>query len=273
MSRFRSAIISGASRGLGAAMARRLAAPGVTLGLIGRDAAALAAVAEDCAARGAHPRTARIDVRDATAMERQLLAWDAESPADLLLANAGIALGTRPGGGREGVAALRAQLEVNMLGAAHLVEPLLPAMLARGQGSIGLVCSLSSFRGLPDSPGYCASKAALWSYGEALRAETAPKGLRVTLVAPGFFDSAMGARWVGARPFSMSADQAAARLARALDRGAARLAFPWPLALALRLSPLAPSRWVDAVVRRMEFQIQDQGQGAPPPATRAEPGP
>ncbi|MCQ4162984.1 SDR family NAD(P)-dependent oxidoreductase [Roseomonas sp. GC11] len=257
MRAFRSVVITGASRGLGAALARRLAAPGVVLGLVGRDAAALEQVAAACAARGATPRIARLDVRDGPALAAALAEWDAAAPVDLAVANAGIAAGTRPGGAREGLAALRDQMEVNFLGAAHLVEPLLPAMLARGRGSFGLVCSLSSFRGLPDSPGYCASKAALWSYGEALRAELAPRGLAVTLFAPGFFDSAMGGRWEGPRPLSISAEAAAAKLERALRRGAARAAFPWPLALALRLSPLAPARLVDALVRRMAFRIRE----------------
>jgi short-subunit dehydrogenase len=265
----RSVVITGASRGLGAALARRFAGPGVTLHLIGRDAEALAATAAACAAAGATARTARIDVRDAAAMAAQLAAWDAAAPLDLAIANAGIAAGTRPDGAREGLAAIRAQHETNMMGALHLVEPLLPAMLARGRGGIALVASLSAFRGLPDSPGYCASKAALWSYGEALRAETRPRGLRVTLVAPGFFDSAMGERWVGARPLSVSAEAAAVKVERAIRRGAARMAFPWPLALALRLSPLAPSLVVDAIVRRMGFQIREDPQGAPPPAPPA----
>ncbi|MCI0756484.1 SDR family NAD(P)-dependent oxidoreductase [Teichococcus vastitatis] len=252
---FRSAVISGASRGLGAALALRLAAPGVTLGLIGRDAAALAAVAAACAARGATPRLGVLDVREAEAMSALLRDWDAACPVDLVVANAGIAHGTRPDGGPEGPAAVRAQLEVNLLGALNLVEPLLPAMRRRGGGGIGLVASLAALRGLPDSPGYCASKAGLWAYGQALRAALAPEGLRVTLVAPGFFDSAMGRRYRGDRPFSMSADAAAARIEAALRRGAAELAFPWPLFWALRLSPLLPAALVDRLVRRMRFRV------------------
>ncbi|WP_419900822.1 SDR family NAD(P)-dependent oxidoreductase [Roseomonas sp. USHLN139] len=267
---FSSVVITGASRGLGAALAQRFAAPGVTLHLIGRDDSALSATATACAAAGAATKTARLDVRDADSMAAQLALWDAETPIDLAIANAGIAAGTRPDGAREGLAAIRAQYETNMMGALHLVEPLLPGLLARGYGSIALVTSLSAFRGLPDSAGYCASKAALWSYGEALRAETAPKGLRVTLVAPGFFDSAMGDRWVGARPLSISAEAAAIKVERAIRRGAARMAFPWPLALALRLAPLAPSRLVDALVRRMDFAIREYTEkGAPPPSPPA----
>ncbi|MXP64200.1 SDR family NAD(P)-dependent oxidoreductase [Roseomonas sp. M0104] len=255
---FRSVVITGASRGLGAALARRFAAPGVTLGLIGRDRAALEAVAADCAARGAAPRTGVRDVRDAAGMAALLEAWERTAPVDLAIANAGIAAGTRPDGAPEGLAAARAQVEVNLLGALNLLDPLLPGMRRRGTGAVGLVASLAAFRGLPDSPGYCASKAGLWAYGEALRAGLAPEGVRVTLVAPGFFDSAMGARWVGPRPLSLSADAAAARVEGALRRGAAQCVFPWPLGWALRLAPLLPARTVDAVVRRMAFQVRGE---------------
>ncbi|MFC3125390.1 SDR family NAD(P)-dependent oxidoreductase [Pseudoroseomonas globiformis] len=256
--RFRSIVITGASRGLGAALARRYAAPGVVLGLIGRDAAALEAVALDCAARGALPRLAVQDVRDAAGMDALLREWDAAEPVDLAIANAGIAAGTRPDGAAEGLRALTAQVEVNLLGAAHLVEPLLPGMRARGRGAIGLVTSLAALRGLPDSPGYCASKAGLWAWGEALRGRLRAEGVQVTLLAPGYFNSAMGDRYVGARPFSMSAEVAAARVARALDREAAQAVFPWPLALALRLAPFLPARVVDRVVGKMAFRVREQ---------------
>lgn len=253
---FRSAVITGASRGLGAALARRLAGPGVLLGLTGRDAAALEAVAEACRARGAEVRLALLDVRDGARMMEVLRGWDTERPVELAIANAGIAAGTRPDGSAEGLEAFRAQIEVNLMGGVHLVEALLPAMRARGRGRLALVSSVAAFRGLPDSPGYCASKAALWAYGEAVRAGLAGSGVEMTLVAPGFFDSAMGERWEGPRPFSISAEDAAARILRAVERGAAVAAFPWPLAWALRLSPVAPARLVDMLVRRVAFRIR-----------------
>jgi short-subunit dehydrogenase len=255
--RFRSVVISGASRGLGAALARRLAGPGVTLGLIGRDATALRAVAADCVTRGAGIRLALHDVRDAPGLAETLAAWDAALPVDLVIANAGIAAGTRPDGAAESLEAIRAQIEVNLLGALNLVHPLLPGLRARRAGQVVLVSSLSAFRGLPDSAGYCASKAGLWNYGEALRAALAPEGIGVLLVAPGFFESGMAERWVGPRPLSLSADAVAARIDTAIRRGAAQLAFPWPLVWGLRLAPLLPARWVDAIVRRMAFRITE----------------
>jgi short-subunit dehydrogenase len=253
---FRSVVITGASRGLGAALARRLAAPGVTLGLVARDGVALEAVAAACRALGAEVRCALVDVRDAEAMRDVLCGWDVDAPIDLAIANAGIAAGTRPDGSPEGLDAFRAQVDVNLMGAVHLVEALLPGMRARARGRFVLVSSVAAFRGLPDSPGYCASKAALWGYGEAVRAGLAGSGVGMTLVAPGFFDSAMGERWVGGRPFSVSAEVAAGKVVRGAERGKAVVAFPWVLAWGLRFSVLVPAKWVDAAVRRVVFRIR-----------------
>ncbi|MBX6747997.1 MAG: SDR family NAD(P)-dependent oxidoreductase, partial [Acetobacteraceae bacterium] len=176
-------VISGASRGLGAALARRLAAPGVRLGLLARGEAALQAVAAECEARGAGVHVAALDVRDVAALSAQLLAWDAARPVDCVVANAGISGGTRPDGTPEGYAAATAQVAVNLLGAINMVEPLLPRMRARGRGQVALVASIAAFRGLPDTPAYCAGKAGLWAYGEALRAAHGPAGIAVTVAA------------------------------------------------------------------------------------------
>ena len=118
-------VISGASRGLGAALAERFAAPGVTLRLVARSAEGLAATAARCTARGATVETAAIDVRDGAALAARLLAWDAARPVDCVIANAGIARGVRPDGGWEGAAGATEQVAVNLVGAMHLVEPLL----------------------------------------------------------------------------------------------------------------------------------------------------
>lgn len=251
----RHAIITGASRGLGAALACRLAAPGVTLGLIARGGAGLAKTATACTALGADVRTAVLDVRDAAAMAGQLHAWDAGLAVDALVANAGINGGTGPDGAPEDHASATAQISVNLLGAVNLVGPLLPAMLARGQGSIALVGSVAGFRGLPDSPAYSASKAGLWAYGEALRAAHGPAGLRVTVLAPGFFDSAMSARFLSAHPFQLPVEAVAARLHRALLRGEGRAVLPWPMGLGLRVLALLPAPLSDRLVRQFRFRV------------------
>lgn len=271
-------VISGASRGLGAALAERCASPGVGLRLIARSAAGLAETAARCATRGAVVETATIDVRDGAAIAAQLLAWDAERPVDCVIANAGIARGIRPDGEWEGLEGATDQVAVNLFGAMHLVEPLLPAMRTRRAGRIALIASVAAYRGLPDAPGYAASKAGLRAYGEGLRAALAPRGVRVTVVLPGFFDSDMGSRWIGPRPLAIGLDAAADRTHRAILRGARRAAFPLPLAGVLRVVDALPAGLSDWAVRRMRFRVAPEGapahapEGAPVHAPEGAPG-
>lgn len=251
----RCVLISGASRGLGAALAERFAAPGVMLRLVARGAEGLAATAARCAAKGAEVESAAIDVRDGAALATQVTVWEAARPIDCVVANAGISRGIAPDGRWEGLEGATAQAAVNLLGAMHLVEPLLPAMRERRAGRIALIASVAAYRGLPDTPGYAASKAGLRIYGEGLRAALAPRGVRVTVVMPGFFDSAMGDRWVGRRPLAMSLDRAADITHRAILRGDRRCAFPLPLAALLRVLDALPAGVSDWAVRRMRFRI------------------
>jgi short-subunit dehydrogenase len=251
-----SAVITGASSGLGAALALAYAAPGVTLGLIGRDAARLAAAAEGCRAAGATVESATIDVADRDRLGEWLAAFDGAHPVDLVVANAGISAGPGPRQAAETIEATARQIAVNLLGAVHTVAPLIPAMAARGGGRVAVIASLSAYRGLPYSPGYCASKAGLRVYGEALRALAAPHGVRVTVVCPGFFASAMTDRWEGPTPFLVSGERAARTVKRAIDRGRRRLSFPWPLAFALRVGDLLPAWLGDRIARKFRFRIR-----------------
>lgn len=251
-------VITGASRGLGAALARRFAAPGVRLGLIARSAEGLAGTAADCAARGSSVSTAALDVRDAPGLGAVLEAWQAVAPIDGAIANAGVSGGTRPDGAPEGLASATRQVGVNLQGALNLIEPLWPAMVAAGRGRIAVVASISALRGLPDIPVYCASKAGLRAYGEGLRARLRPSGVHVTVLCPGFFDSDMSVRFLGGKPGAVSLDDAAARCHAAILRGQGRLTFPWPLALGLRLLDLLPPTLSDFAARRVRFRIEPE---------------
>ncbi len=246
-------VITGASRGLGAALAQRFAGPGVRLGLIARSAEGLAATAAACATRGAVVSVAVLDVRDAAGMGAVLAAWQALAPIDCAIANAGVSGGTRPDGAPEGLDSATRQVGVNLQGALNLVEPLWPGMAAGGR--IALVASIAGFRGLPDIPAYCASKAGLRAYGEALRARLGPRGVRVTVLCPGFFESDMSRRFLGGQPGAMGLDPAADRCHAAIVRGRARLAFPWHLAAGLRLLDLLPASLSDFCARRVRFRI------------------
>ena len=140
-------------------MAHAYAAPAVTLGLLGQDRQRLAAIADRCAAKGATVDIAAIDVGDAAAMESWLGDFDRKYPADLVIANAGTSAGPEPDSPSEGVPSAVRQVRVNLIGAINTVEPLLPAMCRRGRGRVAVVASIAAYRGLPYSPGYCASKA------------------------------------------------------------------------------------------------------------------
>ena len=160
-------LITGASSGLGAELARTYAGPGMTLALTGRDTARLEAVAEQCRAQGATVETAVLDVTDAAALEGWMLARDDALPIDLAIANAGISAGT--GGDTEPVEQVRRIFAVNVDGVMNTVLPLIPRMQARRRGQIALMASLAGFRGFPGAPAYCGSKAAVKIYGEGLR--------------------------------------------------------------------------------------------------------
>jgi NAD(P)-dependent dehydrogenase (short-subunit alcohol dehydrogenase family) len=252
---FRTVLVTGASSGLGAALAQAYAAPGVALGLVGRDMARLAATARACEDAGAAVETARLDVADAAGMAEWLLDFDGRHPVELLLANAGTSAGPDPQSPGEGLATASRQIEVNLLGTINTVEPLLPALSGRRRGRVVVVASIAAYRGLPDSPGYCASKAGLRAYAEALRPRLAPHGVGVTAVCPGFFDSPMTDRFDGPTPFLLSTARAARIVKRGIDRGRRRVAFPWPLVFGLRFCDLAPAIVGDTILRHYRFRI------------------
>jgi len=249
-------VISGASSGLGAALARAYAAPGVALGLIGRNIERLDAVAASCRAAGATVDAAPIDVADREPMEQWLATFDRAHPVELVIANAGISAGPEPGSPTEPVEMTMRQVAVNLLGAVHTIAPLVPAMAARGRGRIVLIASLAAYRGLPYSPGYCASKAGLRAYGEALRPLVEPRGIGVTVVCPGFFVSPMTDRWDGPTPFLTSAERAARNVKHGIDLGRRRVNFPRPLALGMRLCDALPAMLGDRIVQRFRFRIR-----------------
>jgi short-subunit dehydrogenase len=252
---FGAVIITGASSGLGASLARAYAAPQVVLGLLGRDRQRLEATAQACAARGAALSTAAMDVTDVSAMASWLLNFDRQHPVDLLIANAGTSAGPDPDSPSEGAETAARQVEVNLLGAINTIEPLLPRLSARRRGRIAVVASIAAYRGLPYSPGYCASKAGLRVYAEALRPRLARHRVGVTVVCPGFFDSPMTDRFDGPTPFLLSSDGAARIVKRGIDRGRRRVAFPWPLVLGLQFCDIAPAFIGDAILRRYRFHI------------------
>jgi short-subunit dehydrogenase len=242
----RTILITGASSGIGAALALTYATKGRHLFLCGRNAERLQAVADACFEHQALVETAVLDVCDSEAMAQWIEGIEARMPLDLVIANAGISGGTA--GGDESPAQTRAIFRTNLDGVLNTVLPAIPFMRHRGKGQIALVSSLAGFRGFASAPAYSASKAAVKAYGEGLRGWLKPDGVQVCTIFPGFIRTPMTDVNPFPMPFLMEAEQAAATIKARLERGDARIAFPLPMALGLRLLTLLPYRIADLLV-------------------------
>ena len=233
--------ITGASSGLGAALARHYGAQGAQLGLLGRKADALAAVAD-----GLNAHTYLADVRDAAAMQAAAAGFMSEvGTPDIVIAAAGISVGTLTEEATD-AEVFRAVMDANVLGLVHTFAPFIAAMQAGG----GVLCGISSVagvRGLPGGSAYSASKAAATVYLEALRLELKARGIAVVTVAPGYIDTPMTEVNPYSMPFKMSAATAAQKVARCIVRRRAYSVIPWPMAWVARVLKWLPSRVYDAL--------------------------
>ena len=228
--------VTGASSGIGRALALRLAAEGWRVAVTARRAEALAALSsESSGAITPYPG----DVTDAAAMAAVVAAIEAdEGPIALAVLNAGVYhLAERD---RFDAALAWRTIEINLGGTVRCLDPLLRVMLARGRGQIALVASLAGYGGIPGSVAYGSAKAALITMAEALRLTHVRDGLTIQVVNPGFVRTAMTAPNDYPMPFMMSAETAAARIAVGLRSGGFEITFPRRLAWAGKAAGLLP---------------------------------
>jgi short-subunit dehydrogenase len=251
-------VITGASAGLGRALALAYAAPGVVLGLIGRDVQRLEISAKACRAKGATIETGQIDVRDAQAMQTWLRRFDDAYPIDLLIANAGAASTLTSADDWEELERTAAIVDTNFYGAMHTVLPVIARMRPRRQGQIALISSLAALRGMAISPAYCASKSAIKAYGDSVRPILSRDGIRISIVLPGFVKTTMSDVFPGDKPFLWSADKAAQHIRRKLKAGRAEIAFPGLLAIGMRLLPLLPAVLADAILGGLSYLPREE---------------
>ena len=247
--------ITGASSGIGAALAAHYAGPGVTLGLTGRNAGRLAAIAAGLEAAGAAVSQGVVDVRDRPALAGFLGGFDAAHPVDLLVANAGVLEGRKADGTLEDGESARRVIEINLLGAVDTVHAVLPGMTARGRGHIVLVSSLAGLSPVADAPAYSASKAGLLGYGRALRAALQGTGVRVCVVCPGYVESAMTDRHIGKQPGKISAAAAAKLIAAGIARDRAVIGFPQGLFRLAMITPFVPEAINRRATRDLRFHV------------------
>ena len=242
----RVAAITGASSGIGREMAIEIARRGSDVALLARRKDALEETAAAVRGEGRRAAVVPCDVRDREAVLAAFREVEsALGPVDLLIANAGIGLPVpaRKWDGRR----VAEVLAVNVAGPAHAIEAVLPGMLERRSGRIVGISSLAGWRAFAGHGAYSGSKAALTLLLEGLRVELRSSGVGVTTICPGFIRTPMSAPNRFKMPLLMEPDDAARRIVNAIAAGRRVYAFPWPLAMAVRLTRLLPAAAWDRI--------------------------
>jgi short-subunit dehydrogenase len=243
------AVITGASSGIGWALARALAAERCRVGLVARRQDRLEALAEEIRQAGGTAAIAAADVGDRDQALRAVQSLRGHlGPIDLAIANAGV--------GREtfldpvNFDDIEETFRVNLLGVVYTVSAALPEMLRRARGHLAAVSSMAAYKGLPGESAYCASKAAVNGYMEGLRIQLRRRGIAVTTICPGFVQTPMvETEGFKHMPWVMSADKAARHIVGALRRRVKVYNFPWQLGLLMKLARLLPD-WAIAHAMR-----------------------
>jgi short-subunit dehydrogenase len=239
--------ITGSSSGIGRALAKRLVKDGYRVAASARNADSLASLAAE------HPGQIiafPLDVTDGGAVRHGVEAvTTAMGPIDLAIFAAGSY--TRDYAADFSVARTRQMFDLNVMGTANCLEAVMPGMIARKAGHIAVVASVTAYVGLPGAASYGATKAALNSMCEALYPDLAAKGVKMTIINPGFVATPLTEKNDFPMPFLVSSEEAADTIAKGLDKGKFEIIFPWKMALAIRLLHALPHRLRFALTRKM----------------------
>lgn len=241
------AYITGASSGIGQALAQRFHRAGYRLALVARRAAEIEAwaqaqgwAAEDCTVYAA-------DVRDVQALAAAGRACiEAQGLPQAVIANAGISVGMDTAV-FDDLDVMRATLETNVLGMAATFHPFIEGLRARRSGRLVGIASVAAIRGLPGHGAYCASKAAVVNYCESLRGEMRPYGVPVVTLLPGYIDTPLTRENRYPMPFLMSADAFADRAYAAIEAGTSYRVIPWQMGVVAKLLRALPNAVFDRV--------------------------
>lgn len=245
---YRSILITGASSGIGAALAREFAGPEVLIAITGRNAERLHEIERDLRHTGAEVISRAIDVTDRPAMSTLIADIEARQPLDLVIANAGISSSAGAGSGDDEIT--RDVFAVNLAGVLNTVLPALSAMRERRRGHVAIVNSIAGFRGMPTAPAYSASKVALRAWGEAIRPQLTRDGIALSTIYPGFVESRITDANDFPMPFLMPADKAAKIIIQGVIRRKNSIAFPWQTVWLTRLVCALPSPLFNAIMDR-----------------------
>ncbi len=242
-------LITGASDGIGAALAIAYASDATAthhLILLARNIDKLLAVKKQCENKKSTVEIHSIDVTETTKLQELIVKLDQQKPIDLIICNAGVTSCIGSHGEAESWQNICQVIDTNLYGVLASLNPLLSRMQSRKAGQIAIISSLGAYRGMPITPAYCASKAAVKSYGEALRGWLANDNIQVSVICPGFVKSKLSDAFPGDKPQMMSPNKAAQIIINGLRKNKARISFPFPLNLGmwfLAILPLGISDW------------------------------
>ena len=240
--------ITGASSGIGQALAIRFHQAGYRLALVARRSEELAAWAHDLGGDPARYAVYAADVRDIDSITVAAHACiAAQGLPDVVIANAGISIGI-DSAEYEDLAVLRTTFETNVLGLAATLQPFVRGMCERRNGVLVGVASVAGVRGLPGHGAYCSSKAAVISYCESLRGECRPFGVKVVTLSPGYVDTPLTRENRYPMPFLMPPEAFAQKAFRAIEKGASHPVIPWQMGVVAKLLRLLPNTIFDRAV-------------------------
>jgi short-subunit dehydrogenase len=246
-------------------MAKTLAGAGARVGLIARRMAALEELAGEIRQDGGVAEFAEADVSDRHRL-RQAVEELARviGPVDLMIANAGVGVPTtlEP----VNIEVVEETIRVNVLGVIYAIDAVLPSMLARKTGQIAAISSLAAYKGMPGESAYCASKAAVNAYMEALRVQARGRGLTISTICPGFIRTPMTSTMTF-MPFALTADQAAERIVRALARKVKVYNFPRRTAAMMWIARQLPD-WLLALAFQDHLENPPMPEGMPPAGSK-----
>ena len=245
----RSILLTGASSGIGAALAREFAGPNTSIFLSARNEERLSAVAAQCKDKGSEVDYRSVDVTATQEIEKWISSVEESTDLDVVIANAGILYTCGPDGEVESAEDSIRQIETNLCGAIAVATAAVPHMQKRNRGHVVFVASLSGLQPVADVPGYSASKAGLVAYGEALGNFLHDQGILVSVICPGFISTPMTINEASFRPFELSAEVAAAKIRKAVDARKRFSAFPLPLVVLIRLGRFLPG-WLRRITNK-----------------------